>query len=109
MKPSAARQFGIEKPVIEHRIVRDERRITQEIEQILDDVLEQRLICEERIAQPVDLLGNAGHRHLRVEIGMESIAGLAPVDQLYAADFDDAVPLRGVEAGRLGIEYDFAH
>jgi hypothetical protein len=40
---------------------------------------------------------------------MESIAGLAPVDQFYAADLDDAVPLIGVESGCLGIEDDFAH
>ena len=40
---------------------------------------------------------------------MEGAAGLDPVEQLDAADFDHAVAARRAEAGGLGVENDFAH
>lgn len=89
--------------------MRDQRGIFDEIEQVFDKVFEQGLVSQEGVAEAVDLFGNAGHRHLWIEVGMEGATRLASIDQLDAANFDDAVSLGGIEASGLGIEHDFAH
>jgi len=40
---------------------------------------------------------------------VQVVAGEPPVQQLDAADFDDAVARAGVQAGGFGIENDLAH
>ena len=54
---AAGAELAIEEAEIELRVVRDERRIGEEIEQIEHAFMESRLVREEGIAQPVDLLG----------------------------------------------------
>ena len=44
-----------------------------------------------------------------VEVAVEGAPALAPVDELDAADFDDAVIQLGLESGGLGIQHDLAH
>jgi hypothetical protein len=45
---------------------------------------------------------------LRVDVEMHRAAGREAIDQLDAAELDDAV-LAGVEAGGFGVEDDLAH
>jgi hypothetical protein len=40
---------------------------------------------------------------------MVTIAGQATIDQLNAADLDDAMPLGGLEARSFGIQHDLSH
>jgi hypothetical protein len=40
---------------------------------------------------------------------VQVIAGEPSINQLDAADFDNAVARSGVEAGGFGIEYELAH
>src|ERR1051325_7296916 len=46
---------------------------------------------------------------LGVEVPVEGRAGRNAVEQLDAADLDQAMPLCGVKAGGFGVEDDFAH
>ncbi len=49
-----------------------------------------------------------GHVALGVEVAMPHPAGRDAVDQLDAADLDDAMAVERIEPGRLGIEHDLA-
>ena len=57
----------------------------------------------------MDLERARRHLPLGIEIGVERIARGDVVDQFEAADLDDAVAAVRVEAGRFGVEDDFAH
>ncbi len=81
----------------------------EEIDQLLRLVGEQWLIAEEAVGQAVDRLGLARHRPFGVEVRVIFASGLYPVDHFDAADFDDAVAPRRVEAGRFRVEHYFAH
>ena len=91
MQASARRKLGVEKSIVEHRIVRDERRIFDKIEQVFDALVKQGFVREKGIGQAVNLLRDIGHRHLRIEISVKRPPGFALVDQFEATDFDDAV------------------
>ena len=86
-----------------------ERGIADKFQQFGDRVAKHRLVGQEIIAEPVDRLGLARHRPLRVEIRMIAAPGLDPVDHLDAADLDHPVAARRAQAGGLGIENDFTH
>ena len=59
--------------------------------------------------QPVDGGGLRRHVALRVEIDVEGGAARNAVDQLDAAELDQAMALARIEAGGFGIEDDLAH
>ena len=71
--------------------------------------MEARLVGQERIGQPVDLLGGERHRPLGIEIGVEGAPGGHAVDHLDAADLDHPVAALGIEPGGFGVEHDLAH
>ena len=45
----------------------------------------------------------------RVEIKVQVVAGQLAVDQLHTPDFDDPIPLVGVQAGGFRIQEQLAH
>ena len=49
------------------------------------------------------------HAAFRVEIAMECLARRNAVDELDAADLDQAVAVKRIEACGLRVEHDFAH
>ncbi len=53
---AAALQLAVEEAEVEARIVRHERRVAEKFEQRIDLRAEQRLVRQERVAQPVDAL-----------------------------------------------------
>ena len=71
----------VDEAEIEGGIVRDERRIADELEQLLAAVVETGLVGEEAVGEAVHRLGLARHRPAGVEIGVEGAAGLDPVEQ----------------------------
>jgi len=79
-------ELGIEEAEIEHGVVRDQRRIAEEFDQLLHLVGEQRLVLEEVDAEPVYLEGRLRDVALRIEVAVERLAGWKAVDQLDAAD-----------------------
>jgi hypothetical protein len=46
---------------------------------------------------------------LGVQVLVEMLAAEAPVDQLHAAYFDDAMAFGGFKAGGFGVEDDLSH
>ena len=104
-----ALELGVEEAEIEHRVVRDQRRVAEELDQLLDLVREQRLVLEEVDAEPVHLEGGLRHVAFRIEVAVERLAGRKAIDQLDAADLDQPIALDGIEAGGFGVEHDLAH
>ena len=104
-----ALEFGAQKAVIETGIVDHQRRVADERQEIVGDFDKARLVLEEIRRQPVNGEGLGRHLAFRIEIAVEDRAGRNPVEQLDAADFDQAVTLVGIEAGGFGVENDFAH
>src|SRR3954451_17133854 len=49
------------------------------------------------------------HVTVRIDVTVEDLPTRDAVDELDAADLDQAVTLQRVEAGGFGIEYDLAH
>ena len=90
-------EFVIEEAEIEGRIMRDQRQILDELEQILGRSAKQRLVRQEDVAQPVDCFGFGRHRPFGIEISVEVAAGFDPVENLDAADFDHPVAAGRVE------------
>ena len=55
-----APELGVEEAEIEHGVVRDQRRIAQEFDQLFDLVGEQRLVLEKVDAEPMHVEGGSG-------------------------------------------------
>src|SRR5205809_3293195 len=107
--PSAALQFGIKEAEVEAGIVRDQRTVLDEIEQLLGSVGEQRLVRQEDGRKAVHHLRLERHVAFGVEIAMEVPPGLDAIDDLDAADLDHAVASKRIETRGFGVEDDFPH
>ncbi len=84
-------------------------RVAEEVQDLLGDLGEERLVLQEFIGDAMD--GQRVRMDLlvaRVDVDVQRPAGREMVDQLDAADFDDAVGAV-VEAGGFRIEDDFTH
>ena len=57
----------------------------------------------------MDLQGRLRHIAFRVEITMECFAGREPIEELDAANLDQAISGKRIEPGRFGIQDNFAH
>ena len=106
---TAAFQLGVEEAKIELRVVRDQLRVAQERHQIVRAVREQRFFGQETVGQAVHFLRLFRHRAFGVVVAVKAFPRLDPVHQLDAADLHHPVALGRVEAGRFGIEDNFAH
>ncbi len=104
-----ARELGIEEADVEGRVVDDECVARDEAQEVRGHIGKQRLVFEEVRRQPVH--GDRFHRHVALRI--DEAVELAPrgdaVQELDAADLDQAVAAVGIEAGGLGVEHDLAH
>src|SRR5690606_10338132 len=89
---------------VEVGVVDDELRAADELEELVDDVRETRLLGEEVVVDAVHLERTDLDGPVRIQIAMERSARRPPVDQLDAADFNDAVSRGGLEPGCFGIE-----
>jgi hypothetical protein len=110
-RPAGARerQLRVEEADVEFRIVDDELGALDEREELPRDVREARLRGQE-------LAGDAVHgerRRLDLALGpqvaLPGAAARPPVQELDAADLDDAVALGHLEARGFGVEDDLAH
>lgn len=107
--PAAALQLGIQEAEVEPRIVRDQLGVAQKGEQRFRLTAEQRLVGQEAVGEAVHSLRGSRHRALRIEIGVEALAGGNSIDEFDAADFDETVPVQRVQTSGFGIEDNFAH
>ena len=71
----AALELGVEEAEIEHRVVRDQRRVADEGEELVGDLGEQRLVLEELGRQAVHREGLGRHVALGIEVAVERRAG----------------------------------
>ena len=104
-----APELVVQETDVERRVVDDQFRALDELDQLVDDVREFRLLLQELGRQAVHRLGAGVDRPLRVQVLLERAPGRAAVDELDAADLDDPVALGGFEAGGFGVENDLAH
>ena len=107
--PIDAAKLGVDEFHVERRIVDDELIVADEREEKLDDVGPDRMAGEEFRAQPMNGEGVLRHVPLGMDILVIDAPGGHEVDDFNATDFDDPVPMRGVEARRLRVQHDFPH
>ena len=85
----------------------DEPRLAHELHEVRRDGGENRLVGEEAVGQSMHLQRSLGHGLLRIDVDVERASGRDVVEQLDAADLDDAVAGR-IGAGGLRVENDLA-
>ena len=102
-------EFGIEEADVEGGVVDHELGAGDELDQLRGDLAELRLVLELRARDAVHGLRALVDVPLGIQIAMEAAAGGAPIDDLEAADLDDAMAALGFEAGGFGVENDLAH
>ena len=101
-------QLGVDEAEVEGGVVGDQRRIADEAQEIVSHILEERLVLQEVHGQAVHGDGVGMDVALGIEVAVELAAGGNAVDDLDAAEFDQAVAAGGVEAGGFGVEHDLA-
>ena len=103
-------ELHIDEAHVEVRVVNHELAvIADEVQEIVDDGRELRLVGEERRRDAVDALGVGVHvATVRIDEAVKLLAGRDAVQQLDAADLDQAVAIAGIKARRLGVEHDLA-
>ena len=104
-----ALQLRVEERDVERRVVNHQLRAVDELEQLVDDVREARLLREEFVGDAVHVLRGAVDQPVGSQVAMELAAGLAPIHQLDAADLDDAMSLLRLQPRGFGVEDDLAH
>ena len=90
-RPTRARKLGVDEGNVEGGVVGDQRRLVDELEELVDDVLEERLVLQEIAGQAVHRHGVAVDVALGIEIAMELAAGRDAVDDLDAAELDQPI------------------
>src|SRR5690606_22266619 len=79
------------------------------LEELVDDLLEGRLVGQELEGQAGDFLRAGFEVAVRLQVAVEVASAGAALQQLHAADLDHAVALLPLKAGGFGIEDDLAH
>jgi len=77
-------------------------------QEFVGDVGKARLVGEELLRDAVDPERALVYLALRVEVAVKAPLAHAPVDELHAADLDDAIAQPRVEPGRFGIQNDLS-
>jgi hypothetical protein len=86
-----------------------QRRVADEGEEFLDHFRKERLARQERGGQAVDRKGLRRHVPLGIHVAVKGLPRRHAIEELDAADLDQAVAADRVKAGSFGIENDFAH
>ena len=87
-----ALQFGIQKAEIETRIMSDEFRVSNELEKLVNDFGEFRLVFQKISRETMHAERGIGHIALGVQITMKGLACRNEIDQFDTANFNDAIP-----------------
>src|SRR6185312_2749963 len=102
-------QLGVEEGDVEGGVVDHQLGAGEERQQLFGDLAEARLPVEVGARDAVHGERAVIDLAFGIEVAMKRTAGRTAVDQLDAADLDDAVIQLGLEAGGLGIQHDLAH
>ncbi len=104
-------EFGVQESAVEFGIVRDDRIITEERHQLVDDfrVREPLLVAQEIIGQSGDADRRFAQGAFGIDVDLKFPAGLDVVVEFYTSDFDDAFSVARLESCGFGVECDFPH
>src|SRR5688572_3580534 len=103
------RKLHVEELDVEVRVVDDELGAAHVVEERRRHLGELRLRHEVLAREAVHARRPKLHLALRVEVGVKAALAQAPVENLDAADLDDAVAELGIETGRLRIKNYLPH
>jgi hypothetical protein len=106
---AAPLQLAVEKAEVEPGIMRDQRRVGDEVEQVLHRMVKRRVLRQEFDAQSMHARRLLGHVAFGMKVGVEDAARLDPVDELDAADLHHPVAARETQSGGFGVEHDLPH
>ncbi len=106
---AATFKFEIEKAEIEGCVVRDQRRVGDELEKFIDPFRKAWLVRQKDRAQAVDGLCFDRHLTFRIEIGVKVPASFNPVVDFNTPNLDHAIATRRTETRGFRIEDDFTH
>ncbi|MCY1447816.1 hypothetical protein D9M71_644540 [compost metagenome] len=102
-------EFVVEKADIERRVMDDQLRALDELEEFLGHFGETRLADQKLVGDAVNANGALVTLTIRLQVDMEMPAGRAPAHQLDTADLDDPVAIGDRHTGGFGIEYHTTH
>ena len=108
-RPAGPLQLHVDEADVEARIVNDEHRVADELQEFINDLDETRLILQELVGDAVyGLRVRMDLPVFRIDEPMKLAARRDAIDELDAPNFDEPVACFPVEPGCLGIEHDFA-
>src|SRR5258708_7435415 len=102
-------QLGIDEFEVELRIVDDQPSVADEGQKFIHDRGKGRMLGEELRRQPMDGIGLLRHLAFGIDVAVKDAPARHVIDELDAADLDDAMAVGGVESRRLSIEHDLTH
>src|SRR3984957_10002895 len=102
-------QFRVDEPDVEFSIMDHQRIVADEGQELRRDVREESLRSESRGRVAVHAKSIVRHVTFGVDQRMVDDPRRYLVDDLNAADFDQAMTVSRAQAGRLRVENDFAH
>jgi hypothetical protein len=104
-----APELLVEECNIERGVVDDQLSTGNELAQLVRNVGEARLALQKLRRDAVDLQRAGIDLPVRAQVPVQPPTGAPPVDDLDAADLDNAVTETRLEPGRFGIEDDLTH
>ena len=102
-------QLVVEEADVEIGVVDDQRIVADEVQEVLGDGTEERLVGQEGVVQAVDSDRLRIDRPLRIDVAMIVAPGRQQIGQLQAADLDQPVAVADLQARGLRVENDLAH
>ncbi len=106
--PAHRTQLVVDEVAVEPGVVGDQRRVADELQELVADLLEARLVPEELDGDAVHGLGLGLDVALGVDVAVEAGAGGNEVLELQARQLDQPVAGTRIKAGGLGVEDDLA-
>jgi hypothetical protein len=90
-RPLQPRQLRIDEGNVERGVVDHQGRVGDEVEKLVHDVPEQRLVGEKLRGKAMNRERLLRHVAFRIDVAVKELSGRHPVEDLDAADFDDAI------------------
>src|SRR3546814_921532 len=102
-------ELVIDEAKVERGVVDDQLRVLDELEELVGDVAETRLVDKKLVGNAVN--GNRAlvHFTIRLQIDVVVPPGQAAADDFDTANLDDPVAIGHRHAGRFGIQHYAAH
>lgn len=98
-------EFVVDEANVERRVMDDQLRAFDELEELVGHFGETRLADEEFVGDAVDADRALVTFAIRLQVDVKVPARQAPTDQFDTADFNDPVTIGHRHAGGFGIEY----